>query len=105
MKTSSTLSISSMSIPDCGKVATYLQKCGIPCDITENKSVVHKGGIFQIETGCRILFSNNNTHIDKTVWSNLKNEFKLDCAHLKVDGVFRGCIKDYLRLSACPGLK
>ena len=103
--TTSILSISSTNISNCGEVATYLQHCGIPCDITENKTVMKKNGNFLIETGCRIVFSNKNTRVDEKLWSNLKKTFKLDCAHIKVDGIFRGCINDYLRPSACPGLK
>ena len=103
--TTTTLSISSTNISNCGQVATYLQHCGIPCDITENKTVMKKNGNFLIETGCRIVFSNKNTRVDEKLWSNLKKTFKLDCAHIKVDGIFRGCINDYIRPSACPGLK
>jgi hypothetical protein len=103
--TTSTLSISSPHISNCGQVATYLQHCGIPCDITENKTIMKNNGVYHIETGCRIVFSNKNTRVDEKLWSNLKHKFKLDCAHIKVDGVFRGCINDYLRPSSCPGMK
>jgi len=101
--TTSILSISSTNISNCGEVATYLQHCGIPCDITENKTIMKKNGAFHIETGCRIVFS--KTRVDENLWSSLKNQFKLDCAHIKVDGVFRGCINDYIRPSACPGMR
>ncbi len=103
--TTTTLSISSAGISNCGQVATYLQHCGIPCDISENKTVMKKNGNLYVETGCRIILNNKNTRVDEKLWSNLKDRFKLDCAHIKVDGVFRGCINDYLRSSACPGLK
>ena len=100
-----TLSISSTDILDCDRVATYLQHCGIPCDITQNKTILKKNGNFHIETGCRIVFSGRNKIVDETMWSNLKTRFKLDCAHIKVEGHFKGCINDYLRPSACPGMK
>ena len=102
--TTTTLSISSTEISSCGQVATYLQQCGIPCDITENKTVMKENGKFFIETGCRIVI-NNKVPVNETFWSNLQSRFKLDCAHIKVDGVFGGCINDYLRPSACPGFK
>tara|TARA_B110000971_G_scaffold221987_1_gene272261 strand:- start:3208 stop:3531 length:324 start_codon:yes stop_codon:yes gene_type:complete len=100
-----TLSISSTKISDCDKVATYLQNCGITCDITQNKTIMKMNGEFYSETGCRIIFSGRNKIVDKQMWSNLKDRFKLDCAHINVDGQFTGCINDYLRPSACPGMK
>ncbi len=100
---SSTLSISSKLIKNCDAIAVYFAKSQIPCSITENRSVVEQGKEFDIEIGCQIKFGNHNPDlIDQTFWDNLKKEFGLSCAYLHVEGKFKGCIYDYLRLSACP---
>lgn len=103
--TTTTLSISSKEIKNCNDVALYLKKCGVPCDITSNQTVMKNNGKFYVENGCRIILNNKNKIINKSLWNDLKDVFKLDCAHIKVDGQFKGCINDYLRKSDCPGLK
>ena len=43
----------------------------------------------------------NKRKIREMIWK-LKNEFDLTCAHLKVEGKFKGCIYNYLNNKACP---
>ena len=100
-----TLSISSKNITNCDQVLTYLQHCCIPCDITSNKTILLKNNKYEVENGCRIIFSDKKKVVDESLWNNLKDKFKLDCAHIKADDIFSGCINDYLRPSACPGMK
>ena len=71
--------------------------------VSENTSVVPYNGVYEIEKGCRIsLNSHKPKLIDLKFWNSLKDEFGLTCAHLNVEGKFKGCIYDYLRDSACP---
>ena len=37
------------------------------------------------------------------IWDSLRDQYGLTCAHLNVQGVYSGCILDYLRESRCPG--
>ena len=103
-KNNSTLSISSQSIRNCKDVAEYMKKSGIPCHVTENHTVINNLGKYSIENGCQIkIGSHNSKLIDTNFWIQLKNKFSLKCAHLEVEGKFKGCIYDYLRSSNCPG--
>jgi len=104
-KNSSTLSISSHVIKDCGDVADYMMKCGIPCFVSSNTTVIKNKGQFIKENGCQIkMGSHDSSTINTNFWIGLKNTFGLNCAHLEVEGKFKGCIYDYLRGSNCPGL-
>ena len=102
-KNTSILSISSKKITNCDIVAAFLQKNKIMCSVSENTSVVPYNGVYEIEKGCRIsLNSHKPKLIDLKFWNSLKDEFGLTCAHLNVEGKFKGCIYDYLGDSACP---
>jgi len=59
----------------------------------------------EIENGCLLTFG-NNYNSKKSVnilWDiiNFKNNY--DCAHLKIDGIFDGCILNYIKTKSCPG--
>ena len=102
---SSELSISSNSIKDCNHVAGFFQKIGIMCSVTENITVVEQNNEFIMEKGCRIKMGSHKPEIiNSDLWNQLKNEYNLKCAHLEVEGKYRGCIINYLRDSNCPGL-
>ena len=105
MNSTTTLSISSDKFDNCDEVMLYFRHCGIPCDITQNKSIIKKGDSYQTETGCRILFTGKKKVVTPDLWESLKNKFNLKCAHIKIDGQFKGCIYDYIRPSSCPGGK
>lgn len=101
---SSELSISSNSIKDCNHVAGFFQKNGIMCSVTENITVVEQNNEFIMEKGCRIKMGSHKPEIiNSDLWNQLKNEYNLKCAHLEVEGKYRGCIMNYLRDSNCPG--
>ena len=91
-----TLSVSRSDNLDCKKMAHYLSKNGIITSISENISTCPN-----VENGCRL----TNTISDKAeldnLWNILKSKYNFKCAHLHLDGVFRGCILDYLRPSLC----
>jgi hypothetical protein len=103
-KNSSTLSISSHGIKDCNEVAKYMRKCEIPCFVSNNKTITRLNGKYIMENGCQIkMGSHDPSLIDTNFWIRIKNKFSLSCAHLEVEGKFKGCIYDYLRGSNCPG--
>lgn len=103
-KNSSELSISSKNINSCIDVAKFFAKMDIMCSVTENTTVINENGKMILEKGCRIkMGSHKPEKINRNFWNKIKNEYDLDCAHLHVEGKFKGCIYDYLRESNCPG--
>jgi len=73
--------------------------CNIDCRIIETTSVVDN----KLEQGCLITVDKlyNNKKGVKNIWKNIKKDYS--CAHLKIDGVFDGCIYNYISPSSCPG--
>lgn len=105
-KNTSHLSISSKKIKSCDDILHYFYKLGIPCSITENNSIVKYNNNVNIEKGCRILFNSHKPElINHNFWIQLKNKYDLKCAHLNVEGKFKGCINDYLKPSDCTTYK
>ena len=103
-KNNSTLSISSNQINDCKDVAIYMKYLGISCFVNSNYTIIMENGKYKLENGCQIKFGSHAPDmIDTNFWIKLKNKFGLNCAHLHVEGKFKGCIYDYLRNSNCPG--
>jgi hypothetical protein len=109
----STLSISSPHITDCREVADYLRQCQIVCHVTPNDTVVRTDattGACAIEHGCQIKCggggggSHSSQLLSPYFWARLQTRFGLDCAHLEVEGKYRGCICDFFRKSECPGI-
>ena len=104
-KNNSVLSISSRKIKDCSEVLLYMYKLGIPCSITTTKNVTKFNDKIKLEKGCRILFNSHEPNmINKQFWSNLKNKFDLQCAHLNVQGKYKGCINNYFNEIDCTKL-
>ncbi len=54
-----------------------------------------------MEYGCRIIQPISSKYEIEKTWMMLKNKYKFDCAHLKIDGLYSGCVLDYLRPSLC----
>lgn len=102
----STLSISSPSINNCEEIANYLLQSKIPCHVISNTSVVSTNestDTYAIEKGCQIKFGSHHPYlINPLFWSKLQKRFGLVCAHLHIEGKFKGCIYDYFRESDCP---
>lgn len=102
----SILSISSKKINSCHDVAEKLKEFGILSQVKSNETIMVENGKYYIEKGCNILLPGlNRKFIGEKVWEPLKEEFELDCAHLKVNDKFNGCIYDFLRPSNCPPKK
>ena len=101
----SVLSISSQNIKDCKDVANTLAKCGVICSVTPNYTVRSLEKACSLENGCTIILTNIKTeNIRETVWNPLKKEYDLGCAYLNINGIFKGCIYDFLSPSLCPGI-
>ena len=103
-KNSSELSISSKNINSCNDIANFFADMNIMCSVTENITVIEEKGEMILEKGCRIKMGSHKPDIiNKEFWNKIKNKYNLDCAHLHVEGKFKGCIYDYIRDSNCPG--
>ena len=97
------LSISSKSIENqggCEAVARWLAANSVEADVTRNWSAI--GGNNQVEEGCRIVMGSDEKKI-RELWPQLKQKFDLQCAHLREEKLFSGCIYDYFQETACPG--
>lgn len=96
------LSISSSTLTSCEKVVTLLQELGLRATVVETTSVIENHRRYDVEKGCLIKFNRFDKEALPGVWSTIKSEFDLTCAHVDVPGVYRGCIYSYLRPPACP---
>tara|TARA_B110001450_G_scaffold241009_1_gene250164 strand:- start:1766 stop:2122 length:357 start_codon:yes stop_codon:yes gene_type:complete len=96
MNHTSILSISHKNKLDCENVAEFLGKIGFLVDVTSNISMQPNK-----EYGCRILYNANSKKDISYTWNLLKNKYNLECAHLKVENKFSGCVLDFLKPSIC----
>lgn len=90
------LSVSKATALDCHEVAMFLHKHGIVSNVSSNITTQPN-----IEYGCKITQPVIKNKEIKTTWYLLKNQYDFTCAHLKIDGIYSGCILDYLRPSLC----
>lgn len=97
--TTTTVSVSSKQPMDCVKMAKFLGAKGIYTSVAVNTSAEP-----DIEYGCRLTQSMTEKKELETLWSALKDEYNLTCAHVKVGDQFDGCILDFLAPSLCPSL-
>ena len=89
------LNISSQKINNCNEIVEFLHT---------NKSIIKKNNKYIIENGCKITLSTNEpTELEKKLWIPLKNNFDLNCAFLKIQGEYNGCVYDFYRNTNCPG--
>lgn len=93
------ISISNSKILNCNDIINRLKKCNINCRIIETKSIVDEN----IEIGCLLTFDKKYNDKDKLIklWDIIKGENT--CSHLKIDGLFDGCIYNYITEDKCPG--
>lgn len=99
------LTISSNKIESGEEIVKLMLKNEVVCNVVDNWSVVEKeGGGFVVEKGCAItLCGLPNDQIENKVWNPLKERYELGCAYLHIKGQYRGCIRNFLRESSCPG--
>lgn len=90
---STEISVSNSAQQDCKNILKIMQKYGQDCRVIETASVVEN----KIENGCVITM---DTFKDKTqlvnLWKIIKKNGNYNCAYMKIDGQFSGCINDYI---------
>ena len=91
----------------CEDIVKFLYKMKVPISLTENKTIICDKKSCWYENGCHIILTDQSTTKNdvKNIWEKLDGRFGLDCAHIEVDNVFKGCIYNYLVESKCPGSK
>lgn len=91
------ISVSNKYHKNCQDIFNILRESNINCRIIETKSIVDKN----IENGCLITFGEqyNSKKNVNYLWNLIKNDY--DCAHLKIDGLFDGCIYNYINANFC----
>jgi len=85
----------------CDDILQKLIKYNINCRFIDTISIVDS----KIEKGCLLTFGNNyNTkqNVNK-LWNIVNSNDDYICSHLKIDGIFDGCIYDYIKCNNCPG--
>ncbi len=93
------ISISNAKQTDCNDIIKKFLETGINCRVIETTSVVDKN----IEKGCLITIGHSYYEKPKIkdIWNIIKKDY--DCSHLKIDGLFDGCIYDYINADFCSG--
>jgi hypothetical protein len=90
---STEISVSNSTQQDCKNILKIMQKYGQDCRVIESVSVVEN----KIENGCVITM---DTFKDKNqlvkLWKIIKKNGNYNCAYMKIDGQFSGCINDYI---------
>ena len=90
---STEISVSNSSQSNCKEILKIMQKHGQDCRVIETTSVVEN----KIEKGCSITMDTfkDKTHLIK-LWKIIKKNGNYNCAYIKVDGQFSGCINNYI---------
>ena len=93
------ISVSNTKQNTCNNIMQKLLLSGYNSRIIDTISTVDN----IIEKGCLITLGkeyNSKNKINK-IWNTIKDDHH--CAHLKIDGVFDGCILNFLSEDKCPG--
>ena len=92
------ISVSNKYHKNCLHIINTMRELNINCRIIETKSIVDKN----IENGCLITFGQeyNSKKNVNYLWESIKDDY--NCAHLKIDGIFDGCILNYINTNFCP---
>lgn len=85
----------------CNKILSKFLKNQIDCRTIKTMSIVNN----KIENGCMVTITHpdNSPNKIKQIWNILKDDYS--CAHLKIDGIYSGCIFNYMEADFCPGKK
>jgi hypothetical protein len=87
---------------DCNTVLDTLLKCGIKSHIEKNKTIMcDSDNNCWLENGCKITQTIKRKNEIVTTWKVLQKLFVLNCAHLKIDGAYSGCILDFEKETSC----
>ena len=93
------ISVSNSKQHGCNNIIYKLFKSGINCRTINTTSIVDDN----IENGCLITLGkeyNDKKNINN-IWNLIKSDY--NCSHLKIDGIFDGCIYNYVSDDLCPG--
>ena len=96
---STEISVSNSTQQNCKEILQIMQKYGQDCRVIETASVVEN----KFENGCSITM---DTFKDKThlinLWKIIKKNGNYNCAYIKIDGGFSGCINEYITATSVP---
>ena len=94
------ISVSNDKNTGCKKILDKFFKAGIQCRTLETISIVGNN----IERGCLITIGDQDVSKDNVykIWNKIHDDYT--CAHLKIDGLYSGCIYNYIKSDYCPGL-
>jgi hypothetical protein len=95
------ISVSSKTQKDCNNIINNLNKVGINARIIETKSCLDKN----VENGCLITCDSEYSDKKKlkSLWNIINQNNDYGCCHLKIEGLFDGCIFNYIKPDCCPG--
>lgn len=95
------ISVSNTKQVNCNNIIEKMLSCGFNSRIIDTISIVDSN----IERGCLITLGKEYNTISQVnkIWNTIKNDY--ECAHLKIDGLFDGCILNFLTQDKCPGGK
>ena len=95
------ISVSNNKQTNCDSIINKLLKAGIEARVIETTSIFENN----IEKGCLITLGKeyNTSKKITNVWDTISRDYV--CAHIKIKGLFDGCIYDYFlfnNTSNCP---
>ena len=101
MSVNISVSNNSNNINHCKEIINKLAKFNINCRSIKTESIIDNN----IENGCLLTFGNNYNSKNKVnkLWEIINSENDYKCSHIKIDGIFDGCIYDYINCNNCPG--
>tara|TARA_X000000950_G_scaffold260514_1_gene329967 strand:- start:13819 stop:14160 length:342 start_codon:yes stop_codon:yes gene_type:complete len=99
------LTVSGVNVDgECAKVVRALKNHGASLALVKPAKSLEDGRVF---SACTVTLPYDDYGMgDKkeplaNLWSAIRSPLGLDCAFLNIEGRFSGCIKNYLRPSAC----
>ena len=94
--TTSTIVVSSKRLRNCDKVVDFIKSLKVSANIKDNRSVICNSYDCWLEYGCDITLTGlKSEFIKNDVWMPLSKHFGFDCAYLKVNGKYKGCVHDF----------
>ena len=104
------LNISSSKINNVNDILNLFVKLNIEVQVIETKSTIKNcNNRLSIESGYKIkIYKYNRDTFKEIVWKALKDKFHLECAFIKVENEYMGCILNWPEVftpSKCSGKK
>jgi len=93
------ISVSSNKNVGCREIIDKLRKSNINARAIETISVIDG----EVERGCLITVGKEYIDKDKLtdLWRLIGNNYQ--CSHININGIFNGCIYNYISKDFCPG--